>query len=109
MNMDGEGAARATLGDLLPDDPRMVGRYRLTRRLGHGGMGTVFLGWSPGGRPVAVKVISPQYGTDPAFRKRFATEIESAKRVGGFFTAVIITAVGALMLFGALNSAPPGF
>ena len=38
-------------------DPRKVGQYWLLGRLGSGGMGQVFLGRSPGGRLVAVKVV----------------------------------------------------
>ena len=37
---------------LRPEDPRQVGRYRLEARLGAGGMGRVFLGFSPAGLPV---------------------------------------------------------
>lgn len=77
---------------LAPDDPRTIGRYSLTARLGSGGMGTVYLGLSPGGRPVAVKVIRAEYGNDPEFRRRFATEITAAQRVGGFYTAHVVDA-----------------
>lgn len=50
-------------------------------------MGTVFLGRSTTGEPVAVKIIKPEHVTNTEFRRRFANEIEAAKRVGGFFTA----------------------
>ena len=39
---------------LQPGDPAGVGRYRLGGRLGHGGMGRVYWGRSPAGRPVAI-------------------------------------------------------
>ncbi|WP_322888008.1 serine/threonine-protein kinase [Wenjunlia vitaminophila] len=77
---------------LLQDDPRRVGRYHLTARLGQGGMGTVYLGQSPGQRLVAVKVIRSEFATDPTFRKRFAREIEAVRRVGGFHTAPVVDA-----------------
>ncbi|WP_433153255.1 serine/threonine-protein kinase [Actinomadura nitritigenes] len=77
---------------LGPDDPQTMGRYSLTARLGSGGMGTVYLGLSPGGRPVAVKIVRAEYGNDPEFRRRFATEITAAKRVGGFYTAHVVDA-----------------
>ena len=44
---------------LSSEDPRYVGSFRLLGRLGEGGMGRVFLGASPGGRQVVVKVVSP--------------------------------------------------
>jgi serine/threonine protein kinase len=71
-------------------DPSQVGRYRLIGRLGGGGMGQVFLGETPGGRKVAVKVIRPEYADDPDFRLRFAREIEAVRRVGGFHTAQVV-------------------
>ncbi|MCM2393661.1 serine/threonine-protein kinase [Streptomyces albipurpureus] len=77
---------------LQPSDPDRVGGYRLVGRLGAGGMGQVFLGYSAGGRPVAVKLIRPEYGTDAGFRRSFAREVEAARRVGGFFTAQVVDA-----------------
>jgi serine/threonine protein kinase len=77
---------------LGPADPVQVGPYRLVGRLGEGGMGRVFLGRSPGGRPVAVKMVRPEYAADSRFRQRFAAEVEAARRVGGFFTAQVVDA-----------------
>ena len=77
---------------LKPGDPSRVGNYRLIGRLGQGGMGQVFLGLSPGGRQVAVKVIHPGYASGKQFRERFAREIEAARRVGGFHTASVVDA-----------------
>jgi len=71
------------MGALQPGDPGSVGAYRLLGRLGVGGMGQVFLGVSPGGRRVAVKLIHPEHAGTPQFRERFAREIEAARRVGG--------------------------
>src|SRR5262249_49624406 len=75
-----------------PEDPREIGSYRLLGRLGGGGMGQVFLGRSPGGRPVAVKVLLPGLAADDGFRRRFDQEIEAARRVGGFHTAPVVDA-----------------
>jgi serine/threonine protein kinase len=77
---------------LKPGDPSRVGNYRLIGRLGEGGMGQVFLGLSPGGRQVAVKIIHPGYASGTQFRERFAREIEAARRVGGFHTASVVDA-----------------
>jgi serine/threonine protein kinase len=77
---------------LRTGDPLQVGVYRLVGRLGEGGMGQVFLGVSPGGRPVAVKLIRPELAADPEFARRFAREVEAARRVGGFHTAPVVDA-----------------
>jgi serine/threonine protein kinase len=77
---------------LQPGDPTAVGRYRLIGRLGEGGMGRVFLGVSPGGRQVAVKLIHSSHATDRQFRERFTREIEAARKVGGFHTASVVDA-----------------
>src|SRR5271170_4636160 len=77
---------------LKPGDPSRVGNYRLIGRLGEGGMGQVFLGLSPGGRQVAVKISHPGYASGKQFRERFAREIEAARRVGGFHTASVVDA-----------------
>src|SRR5215467_12916245 len=45
---------------LTADDPRVIGEYRLRAQLGAGGMGRVYLGLSPAGRAVAIKVVHPE-------------------------------------------------
>lgn len=77
---------------LEPDDPATVGPYRLVAQLGSGGMGRVYLGYSPSGRKVAIKVIRPEYVQDPAFRQRFAREVIASRAVSGFFTAGVVDA-----------------
>ncbi|MFJ6069842.1 LamG-like jellyroll fold domain-containing protein [Streptomyces sp. NPDC093065] len=77
---------------LEPDDPRSVGEYRLLGRLGAGGMGRVFLGRSPGGRLVAVKVVHAELLRRPEFRDRFRREVQAARAVSGAFTAPVIDA-----------------
>jgi eukaryotic-like serine/threonine-protein kinase len=78
--------------ELQPGDPRTIGRYRLLRRLGSGGMGFVYLGWSPGGRHVAVKVIKAELAGQADFRIRFAREVTAARTVSGLFTAPVVDA-----------------
>lgn len=78
--------------ELTSDDPVTIGPYRLTGRLGEGGMGRVYLGESRGGRRVAVKVVRPEVAADPGFRSRFRREVEAAKTVGGFWTAPVVDA-----------------
>jgi serine/threonine protein kinase len=56
-------------------------------------MGQVFLGRSPGGRPVAVKFIQAEFlKARPEFRIRFAREVEAARRVNALFTAPVVNA-----------------
>ncbi|RBM17053.1 hypothetical protein DEH69_15790 [Streptomyces sp. PT12] len=69
-----------------------MGRYRIVSRLGSGGMGRVYLGRSPSGRGVAVKVVRPELADDADFRRRFAREVSAARRVTGFFTAAVVDA-----------------
>jgi serine/threonine protein kinase len=78
--------------ELQPGDPQLIGPYRLRGRLGAGGMGRVYLGLSPGGRAVAVKVIRADLAQDAEFRTRFRREVGVARRVSGLFTAPVIDA-----------------
>ncbi|MDT0347471.1 ABC transporter substrate-binding protein [Streptomyces litchfieldiae] len=78
--------------ELDASDPPSIGRYRILARLGAGGMGRVYLGRSPGGRAVAVKVVRPELADDPGFRARFAREVAAARRVNSFFTAGVVEA-----------------
>ena len=80
------------VSELRPEDPQAIGPYRLVGQLGQGGMGRVFLGVSPGGRPVAVKAIRAELAADPEFRRRFGQEVASARRVSGVFTAQVVDA-----------------
>ncbi len=79
-------------GGLREGDPRRAGPFTLLRRLGEGGMGTVFLGRAPDGRQVAVKLIHRQWAADPDFRRRFTREIAAAQRVARFCTAPVLAA-----------------
>ncbi|MFF3867723.1 protein kinase [Micromonospora sp. NPDC001898] len=76
---------------LDPGDPGTVGDIRLLGRIGEGGMGRVYLGVTQAGRAMAVKVVKDPYSADPAFRARFAREAAIAKRVGGVFTAPVLS------------------
>ena len=77
---------------LAEHDPRQVGGFRLQARLGAGGMGRVFLGYSPGGRPVAVKVVHPDLARDPEFMQRFRREVAAAQSVSDAYTAAVVGA-----------------
>jgi serine/threonine protein kinase len=77
---------------LRPSDPRGLGAYRIVGRIGHGGMGTVYLAESASGERAAVKVINPDLADDETFRERFRREVESARRVRRFCTAPVLDA-----------------
>ncbi len=75
---------------LAPDDPRVIGEYRLRAQLGAGGMGRVYLGLSPAGRAVAIKVVNPDLAEDAEFLHRFAQEVAAARAVSGIYTAPVV-------------------
>ncbi|MFJ4851936.1 protein kinase [Streptomyces sp. NPDC088730] len=88
----GGGSGSQVFQPLTADDPATIAGYRLAAKLGAGGMGKVYLSYTPGGRPVAIKVIRPEFGEDAEFRRRFTQEVQSAQRVQGLFTAPVIDA-----------------
>ena len=92
-----------TLGELMKplaaDDPRVIGEYRLRAQLGAGGMGRVYLGLSPAGRAVAIKVVHPDLASDADFLRRFGQEVAAARAVSGIYTAPVVAS--------GLNERPP--
>ena len=84
---------------LAPDDPRVIGEYRLRAQLGAGGMGRVYLGLSPAGRAVAIKVVNPDLADDEEFLHRFTQEVAAARAVSGIYTAPVVAS--------GLNERPP--
>src|SRR3954453_9503061 len=58
---------------------QLGGRYEIGELLGRGGMAEVHLGHDTRlGRPVAVKMLRPDYARDPSFQARFRREAHSA-------------------------------
>lgn len=55
-------------------------------------MGRVYLARSEGGRTVAIKVVHDGFAHSPEFRRRFTQEVESARKVGGTWTAPVLDA-----------------
>jgi serine/threonine protein kinase len=74
----------------MSNDPRWLGNYELLGRLSEGGMGTVFLGRSPDGRLVAVKMLRAERAWDTEFRGPFRSEVNRAREVPGFCTAAVL-------------------
>ncbi len=59
-----------------------LGPYRIGRRIGRGGMGTVYHGTNvESGQPAAIKVLSARLAIEEGFRERFETEIETLKKL----------------------------
>ncbi|MGW0773952.1 serine/threonine-protein kinase [Streptomyces sp. NPDC002835] len=90
--MSGRAHQGTVFKPLGEDDPKHVAGYKIAARLGAGGMGKVYLSYTPGGRAVAIKVIRPDFAQDAEFRRRFAQEVQAAQRVQGLFTAPVIDA-----------------
>jgi serine/threonine protein kinase len=59
-----------------------LGPYQIGRKLGRGGMGTVYAAVNvETSQPAAVKVLSPALAQEEGFRERFEAEIESLKKL----------------------------
>ncbi|MEU7279595.1 PQQ-binding-like beta-propeller repeat protein [Streptomyces sp. NPDC045431] len=77
---------------LRHDDPERVGPFTLLARLGGGGMGTVFLARSAGGRIVALKTVHARFAREPEFRARFRLEAAAARVIGARHGAAVVDA-----------------
>jgi eukaryotic-like serine/threonine-protein kinase len=71
-------------------DPARVGDYEITARLGEGGQGVVYLGRSPSGATVAVKLLRSDLTQNERALARFVTEVSTTVRVATFCTAQVI-------------------
>ncbi|MFI8517272.1 protein kinase [Streptomyces sp. NPDC085481] len=80
------------LSPLTHDDPSAIAAYQLLARLGSGGMGTVYLARTPGGRTVALKTLHARLAADQAFRTRFRLETDAARIIGDRHGAAVFDA-----------------
>ncbi|RFU40803.1 serine/threonine protein kinase, partial [Actinomadura logoneensis] len=78
--------------DLQPGDPRRLGTYDLTERLGEGGQGVVYLGVDPSGAKAAIKLLRADLAADDQARHRFVRESQAAMQVARFCTAQVLEA-----------------
>src|SRR5437899_991772 len=79
MSGQSAGSAGAVGHTSMPIEPKVsttqLGRYQTEAELGRGAMGVVYRSTHPRLEiPVAIKVLSDQYSSDPSFRQRFHRE-----------------------------------
>lgn len=80
---------------VLEQEGMRIARYRLVRKIGEGGMGTVFLSNDPIlGVPVVVKVMVPGQSTDQGSVERFKLEARAQARLRKHQNIVTIYDVG---------------
>ena len=61
---------------------QIAGKYLITKFLGEGGLGRVFLATHAMiGRTVALKVLHPEFSCDPLISARFALEAKAASKI----------------------------
>lgn len=106
-------ALRRLLADAAPllsearEDGRTVGRYRLIRELGRGGMGVVWEAEDPQlGRRVALKVLTGVPGADGVLRERFRREGQAAARLSHPNIAQVYEASGEAIAMQLIDGPP---
>lgn len=71
---------------MMTDFPDYSGQtmhnYRLLRQVAKGSQAAVYQALGPGGRPVAIKILSPEYATNAEFMQRFEGEADALNRLG---------------------------
>jgi len=71
------------------DSPQRIGNYVVERRLGSGGMGTVYLARSASGEPRAIKVLHAELSGSQELRSRLDREAAVLQRLRGDRSAAV--------------------
>jgi serine/threonine-protein kinase len=72
----------STAGNSESGEHRQVGRYKVSERIGRGGMASVFRAYDPDiGRVIAIKFLNADYCTDESYRARFLRESRAAGKL----------------------------
>lgn len=69
-----------------------IGGYRIVKKIGFGGMSTVFEATDHGGQRVALKLLHPSISADPAARDRLRREVRTLRQVTGPYVAQVVDA-----------------
>ncbi|MEV8443287.1 serine/threonine-protein kinase [Actinosynnema sp. NPDC051121] len=69
-----------------------MGTYRIEGVLGEGALGRVYLGRTPAGVAVAVKVVHREFAADSGFRARLEREVASTRQVQGLYAVPVVDA-----------------
>lgn len=75
---------------LLDEDPRQIGAWRITARLGEGGFGVVYAGVRTDWQRGAVKVMHRHLAREADYVARFGREVALAQRVRGDHVANVV-------------------
>lgn len=70
----------------------IIGGYQIVKRIGSGGMSTVYEAVDADGREVALKLLHPEVAAEPASRDRLRREVRMLQRVHGPYVAQILDA-----------------
>lgn len=70
----------------------IIGGYEIVKRIGSGGMSTVYKAVDGQGREVALKLLHPEVAADPVSRDRLRREVRMLQRVRGEYVAQILDA-----------------
>ncbi|WP_124054363.1 serine/threonine-protein kinase [Arcanobacterium ihumii] len=69
-----------------------IGGYSIVKRIGFGGMSSVYEAIDAGGARVALKLLHPAIAADPSSRERLCREVAMLRRINGPYVAQVVDA-----------------